>query len=100
VCAQQQPGDQQLQIFVEMPAHAGQLRLVNGARGPQAPREQRQPTVTARQHLGDELHQLAPALIIEFEHPIDGEPELIPALVRQSAACCLAVAGRGIALDA
>ncbi len=97
--AQQDPSDQQPQIFVEMPTHARQLRLVNRARRPQAPREQRQPAVAARQHLGDESHQLAPTLIVELEHPINGESELVTALVCQGTARCLLIGGRRIGLD-
>ena len=63
-----------------------QLRFVENARGGQSPGEQRQPAVAAGQHAGDEFDESFPALIIELEHTIDGDSELIAALVRQSTA--------------
>ena len=83
-----------------MVAHVGQLRGVDRARSPETPREQRQPAVAARQHLGDELDQPAPALIVELEHPIDSQSELIAALMRQGAPRRLLVAARRIGPDA
>ena len=84
--SQQDTGDQQPQILVEMPAHPAELGLIDGARRLQPAGQLRQPAVAARQHLGNELHQFSPALIIQLEHAIDGEPEPINAFVRQRAA--------------
>ena len=48
VGAAQRARDQQLEIFVEVPAHAPQLRFIERARGLQTAGEQRQPAIAAR----------------------------------------------------
>ncbi len=47
------------------------------------PASKRQPTVAARQHAGDQVHQALPALIIECQHPIHRMSERILFIVRQ-----------------
>ncbi len=74
---------QYLQILIEVLADAPELGRIQGARRLQASGKQRQPAVPARQHVGDEPHELAPALIVERQHPIDGNAERILLLVRQ-----------------
>ncbi len=83
--AKQNAGDQQLEIFIEVLAHAFELRLIERACRIQAACEQRQPAVAARQHVRDQIHELAPALIIKSQHTIDGGAERIVFRMRQSA---------------
>ena len=79
----QRARDQKFEIFVEVLPHAPQLRLIERARGLQASGEQRQPAIAARKHLGDQLDQPAPALIVESEYPLDGAAERVRLLMRQ-----------------
>ncbi len=65
------------QILIEVLADPLQLRLIEGARRLQSSRQQRQPAVAARQHVGDERQELSPALIVERQHPIDRDAESI-----------------------
>ncbi len=79
--ADQHPRDQQLQVLVEVLPHALELRRVQCARRLQSAREQRQPAVAVRQHIGNELAEAAPALVVDRKHPVDGRPEHIARLV-------------------
>jgi hypothetical protein len=73
--------------------HAQQLPLIQCAGRLQPSRQQRQPAIAAGQHVGDELEEPPPTLIVERQQPIDCGAERIFLLVRQGAAGRLFVAG-------
>jgi hypothetical protein len=74
------------QIIIETRPHVCELILVHLDGSMQVPDQKRQPPVALRQHPDNQIDELAPALIANGEHALDGLPEIVASIVRERAA--------------
>ena len=94
----QDAGYEQRQVLVEVRAQQLELRFAQGLAGAQPPCEQRQPSITGGEHVGEQIDQGQPALIVEFEHALHGTTKIILALVGKRTARSLPVELLGVRL--
>ncbi len=90
-CPMQDPGYEQRQILVEVRPQQIELRFAQGVAGAQPTCEQRQPAIAGGEHVGEQIDQGQPALIVEFEHALYGASKIILALVGKRTARGLSV---------